>query len=297
MSDSERDQDGDRPFTIHTGSVIVNANGHKVIFNSGQLKTSDDGDLFTRVQTAKSSWRTLLTSLLARPADGTQHPHHHDYSRIKITRRLAKLKNDKIREYVGLKAKAKVVRVNRVKRYKEKQLTLPEVIEIVAPRVRDIPQMTMKVLSTRAGGKGYGLFIECTTTNLMYLAKVARFQIEEGGNGGGDCQGEDEGEDAPDARQDEDEPDAEQDEAEDQTEDEQEGEDSQEEDSAIDEQHKNHNMEEINYEHEVGAGVEKEKETEENLDVPDLEAIDVQQSRASSPNKPRQSVLDMLRKN
>ena len=174
-SDSEG-PDEDR-FHIETAGIDIKYDGRSFTFRGVEVKIVD-GDIFVLLRAKSRSWWRLLS---VHVRDGGLFVGG-CYNIIKqITNELICLRNAVALNCIkrGNRAsKAKNFRASRFKEYRLNQAALPEVIEIVAPPVGDIPETSMRVVSCK--GKGKKLYIQCTSANLKYLTTAVRVRCQQG---------------------------------------------------------------------------------------------------------------------
>ena len=172
MSDSEDAQEVNHPFSINFASVIIKGPGYTTfVFKGEHVRTSIDERLFLRLKVLHSSTRRLLSSMIESREDPSAIMTH-----VNILKDLNHLKNKGVTSHiVKNKMVTKQFRV-RSKSHRQNKLRVPEVITIKAPRVGNIPEADIDVISTAGSGPRTGLFVECKPDNLLYLARVAAWQ-------------------------------------------------------------------------------------------------------------------------
>ena len=176
--------DDNNDFSFEPNAVIVKSTAggkkKKWSLHAHQLLKEDD-TTFVHIKTKYSNVQRMLAAYL----DVNPKKVHGIFQKTDVCQQLTKIKNLKIRQLlVKSNEDGEVTRARfryRLKKYSENRLRLPRVITINTPSFGDIEGIAMKVISTAAGGKGHGLYVEMNSKNFEYIGRATKHQYDAGG--------------------------------------------------------------------------------------------------------------------
>lgn len=181
MAVDELEDGDDSPlYECLTGAVEIKVNvsskKHQIFVSPSEIKVIPEGT-FIRIDVKKSNIRSLLTVL----CDAKRSDVHKVMNCTNVVHNIACVKTDHRRKSAESKMTKAGYHRCRSKKSNLAVMLMQPVQTIRSPDVNTVPGIEMRVLTTRATGKGSGLWVELLSVNLENIARQMAAQYTAGG--------------------------------------------------------------------------------------------------------------------